>query len=899
MKTIYLLLLSVFLLHTPICNAQDIIRTSFEEYTLGNVNKQDKWTVTKGNVSIIQGADYAHTSEKGLKFENTSSLQADHIAYASNQEGLSGDVYVDFWIKINSIATGAFSITGYDLTSNSRSFMLEFSADGKIKIYNGSSGSTTIKPTYTSNTWTRISYKISNEARICKFALNGSVYEDNLNFREIKSSATSLDYHSIRFMQSGNCDIALDDLYIGSTPINDIDFGATNPGEREEYSLNVIQPTNAIISISPEPTDGKYAEGTKITANIAVNDLCKYRFKNWTNDISGTSLPITFTINKDMTIGADIVENPETSTTLKVSNYAELKSALESMAPGDIIELQDGVYSGNGLTVSRSGCNERPIIIKAKNKGKAKIEGKLYFTLRNVEYLTFEGLNFNLEPVSSIFKLEGCNNIRITQNEFRMKKLTDGQTSKWILIGDVWENVVCNSHHNRIDHNLFDGKYDGGAWVVIDGAHGTKPGDISKYDLIDHNHFRNNTPRADNEKETIRIGVSDLTPCSAYCTVEYNLFENCDGDPEIVSVKSCDNIVRGNTFRSCLGTVCLRQGSRNTVDGNYFFGEGKTVDGNGCGGIRVYGKDHKIINNYFEGLTGEKWDAACTITNGDAANTSTSWSAHFVPENVTFAFNTFVNNKSDIEIGFTNNDNYGKRPVNCTIANNVYIQNENPIIKAYSTQALSGINFSNNIMFSTGNASIGASLTETQARNIDPLFVKTNCRTHGSDCNNLLPYEVYKPTANSPTIDASSGNYTDVLYDFEGQLRTGTRDIGADEYNNSHISNGVLGAEHVGPNATEFKLNIVTGIGNSNDNESSVPDLYVDNKEVHISFPSSGEKTTLTIYDMRGIAIKTVKMNTTDGINMVTIPLHGHIQGIYFIKILNQNYKATRKFVLN
>ncbi|MEO0875758.1 MAG: chondroitinase-B domain-containing protein, partial [Bacteroidota bacterium] len=47
---------------------------------------------------------------------------------------------------------------------------------------------------------------------------------------------------------------------------------------------------------------------------------------------------------------------------------------------------------------------------------------------------------------------------------------------------------------------------------------------------------------------------------SGYTIVEHNLFEDCDGDPEIVSVKSCDNIIRHNTFLASYGTLSLRHG---------------------------------------------------------------------------------------------------------------------------------------------------------------------------------------------------------------------------------------------------------------------------------------------------------------------------------------------------
>ncbi|NDW09664.1 chondroitinase-B domain-containing protein [Dysgonomonas sp. 520] len=898
MKNIFTIL-TIILLPCLFCNAQDILlNTSFEDYSTGNIDKQNKWSVTKGSATIVQDQSYSHTETNGIKYTSASGAQMDHIAYTKAETGLTGEVYVDFWIKINSISTGALSITGYDLGSkDSRSFMIEFSADGKIKVYSGSSGSSTIKPTYTLGQWNRISFKQNNTTKTYQFALNGNAYTDALPFREVRQEP--IDYHSIRFLQSsGTFDVAIDDIYIGSNPISDIDFQGGDPGDTKQYTLSINQPQNATISISPEPVDGKYTEGTKVTASVTISDLCKYRFNKWTGDLSATSYPTTFTMTKNMTIGADVSEIPAEGTVRNVKTYAELKNALSAMNPGDIIELEDGTYSGNGLTVTQTGCETRPIIIRAKNIGQARLTGKLNFTLRNISHVTFEGLIFDLDALSTIFKMEGCSYVRITKNEFRMKKESDGQTSKWITIGDVWDNAVCRSHHNRIDHNLFDGKYDGGAWVVIDGAHGTSPGDISKYDVIDHNHFRNNTPRVANEKETIRVGVTDLTPTSAYCTIEYNLFENCDGDPEVVSIKSCDNLVRGNTFRGCLGTVCLRQGSRNTVDGNYFFGDAKEVDGNGCGGVRVYGIDHKIINNYFEGLTGEKWDAACTITNGDVSNPSSSWSSHNIPENVVFAFNTYINNKSDIEIGFNNEGKYGKVPKNCLITNNIYINNENPIVKVHNASSLAGVSFSNNIMYATENGSIGTSLNDAQAKQIDPGLIKTNCKNPGEDCNNLLPYNTYKLDRYSPAIDAATLNSDYSTLDFEGQPRKGNKDIGADERSDEAISNGILGIEHVGPHAIDFELTFTSGI-DTNKSSSQVIDCQVINKTLSINFfNKNNANTTIKISNLNGTIIKSFSAYSYSGLNNITIPLQEQPAGVYLLIINNKEYEASRKFIL-
>ena len=74
-----------------------------------------------------------------------------------------------------------------------------------------------------------------------------------------------------------------------------------------------------------------------------------------------------------------------------------------------------------------------------------------------------------------------------------------------------------------------------------------------------------------------------------------------------------------------------------------------------------------------------------TITNGDADySSSTSWSKHFRPRNAVIAFNTFVNNLHNIEIGYTNNGNYTKAPSNNSIANNIVQGSVNELIHIYT-----------------------------------------------------------------------------------------------------------------------------------------------------------------------------------------------------------------------
>ena len=403
---------------------------------------------------------------------------------------------------------------------------------------------------------------------------------------------------------------------------------------------------------------------------------------------------------------------------VRVLNTAkQVIEAAKAAVPGDTIILADGNYQLSWLKIQNvAGTPEQPIVLAAQNLLGARIIGSGCITLENSSYIEFCGLDFDMSATSSFFKLQGAQHIRITRNRFQMTVDKEGQTSKWILVGDIWEDNTSSSGYNRIDHNLFLNKADGGALIVIDGAHGD-PGGISVHDQIDHNIFRVNSPRVSNEKETVRVGVSDLSMDSSYTVIEHNLFEDCDGDPEVVSIKSCCNIVRNNTFCRCLGTLCLRHGFCNTAEGNIFLGESKTAiyEGEtiGCGGIRIYGKGHTITNNYMENLTGSKWDPGIALTNGDASNSISTSSKHFLPENVVIAGNSFVRCASTLEVGFTNNDKYTKKPKSCRFENNVIIAEEQPITM-HTEMGSSNVVFSGNKLYLANDVSAGITYTSSQ-----------------------------------------------------------------------------------------------------------------------------------------------------------------------------------------
>jgi len=476
----------------------------------------------------------------------------------------------------------------------------------------------------------------------------------------------------------------------------------------------------------------------------------------------------------------------------------DLQDAVNAANPGDVFVVSNGSYNDFEASFEANGTVENPIIIKAETIGGVTLTGESHFVFEKSSHVIFEGFIFDGEGDDTLIKLVGSNNIRITRNVFELKTT---ESIKWVYIGGIYNDYTFQfqSHNNRIDHNVFQNKTTPGHYITIDGTSNEDESDSrqSQYDRIDHNHFKNNSPRAANEQESIRIGWSQMSMSSGYTIVEHNLFEDCDGDPEIVSVKSSDNIIRHNTFLRSYGTLSLRHGNRNRVEGNYFFGGDKA---NGTfetstiytGGIRIYGTDHVIVNNYMEGLKGTRWDAPIALTQGDAIDGSSSdFTKHFRAERVAIVYNTLVNNTYGIEIGFDNDGDYSKELKDITIANNIVTGSENDLVRYIDGNDQSGeITWSNNIMYPAGDANMvsgGSTFSEAEVSNTDP-----NLTNDGT---------IWRSTDASPTIE--SGSSLNITQDIDGQTRPEISTAGADHFSTESVRFDPLTSEDVGPNAYE------------------------------------------------------------------------------------------------
>ena len=451
--------------------------------------------------------------------------------------------------------------------------------------------------------------------------------------------------------------------------------------------------------------------------------------------------------------------------------------AIAAAIPGDHIILANGVYdtadwleshSANTLLISATGTEEAPILVTAKSMGNSEIKGPAGFRVSDASYVIIQGFKFTHSQDNSgtsgdmAIQCENCKHVRFTRNYFSLTTSTNVQ-SDWLGITSM------ESTDNRIDHNTFANKATNGNFVLILGSND----DVSRHNRIDHNYFLNQLNPGGNGGECLRIGNSGLALKNAYSTVEFNLFEKCNGDMESVTVKSSGNIIRSNTFRDNHGSLTLRHGNNNTVEGNFFlYGEN---------GIRIYGHDHKIINNYFEGNYGSNNLNTLVVGSGTIMEDLTySNSEYSQPQNIVVAYNTFVKNKSNIVIGEIPRP---LQPRNITISNNIILGDFGTLVEYKGGQDTV---WEDNILW--GLADKG-SMPSNGYTSSDPALEL------GSD-------GVYRPQNISPAIDkAGSDAFPYVTKDIDGQTRSGMKDIGADEFSTEPVLVYPLLRSDVGPSS--------------------------------------------------------------------------------------------------
>lgn len=352
-----------------------------------------------------------------------------------------------------------------------------------------------------------------------------------------------------------------------------------------------------------------------------------------------------------------------------ISPETDLNAVMKRVSAGDELVLQDGTWQDADLTFDTiPGTTVAPVHIRAQSPGQVVFQGKTRFRFSGSHVLVSGFVFRNPQGVSDVVELRThserlASQCRFTDCVFEETEASDaGQESRWLSVYGT---------RNRIDHCYFVGKKNRGTTVVV-----WVTDEIGKH-RIDHNHFGHRPELGKNGGETLRIGTSEVSEETSGTIVEDNYFYRCDGEAEIVSNKSCENIYRYNLFDECSGTLTLRHGHRCLVDSNVFLGRQQ----NGTGGVRIIGDSHVVTNNYFEGLRGNEERAALCMMNGIPDSPLHQYSP---VRNAVVSHNSFVDCKVSIEIGVGAGNKQSAAPTDCRVTHNVFLPDKWEIARLHA-----------------------------------------------------------------------------------------------------------------------------------------------------------------------------------------------------------------------
>lgn len=366
-----------------------------------------------------------------------------------------------------------------------------------------------------------------------------------------------------------------------------------------------------------------------------------------------------------------------------IRTQEEFNQKIADAKAGDSFILADGVWHDFEILFTGEGTKDKPIKLTAETKGKVILSGQSNLKLAG-EYLIVSGLVFKngFTPTKEVISFRRtkdhvANHSRVTE------VVIDDYNQPERQEVDFW--VMMYGKHNRFDHNHLVNKRNKGVTMAV---RLNTEASQENHHRIDHNYFGPRQILGSNGGETLRIGTSHYSLTDSHSIVENNYFDRCDGELEIISVKSGRNIVRNNSFHKSRGTLTMRHGNNNIIENNVFFGEGADH----TGGIRVINEGQIIRNNYMEGLTGVRFGGALVVMNGVPNSPINRY--HQVKNAV--VSNHSLINSDNIQLGAGSDAERSAVPIDSEFAGNLIFNAEpRDIFTVYDD--MSGIAFKDNL----------------------------------------------------------------------------------------------------------------------------------------------------------------------------------------------------------
>ena len=420
--------------------------------------------------------------------------------------------------------------------------------------------------------------------------------------------------------------------------------------------------------------------------NVSIADISK-KNRGECNDSgceSMRNMKAVLSLAATLLLSACAAQSNADAANVFVSDQAEYFEAVKNAQAGDVITLKNGEWKDFEILLTGEGREDAPITLTAETKGEVIITGESNLRLGG-EYLHVTGLVFKdgYTPTKEVIAFRKnksllANNSRVSEvviDNFNQPQR--GEPSFWVMM---------YGKNNRFDHNHLVGKRNAGVTMAV---RLNSEESLENRHLIDHNYFGPRSILGSNGGETLRIGTSHHSRKDSFTRVENNYFDRADGELEIISNKSGRNEFIGNTFYKSRGTLTMRHGNNNLVEGNVFFGE----NADHTGGIRVINAGQTIRNNYMEGLKGTRFGGALVVMNGVPNGPINRYDPVINAEIVN---NTLVDS-DNIQLGAGSDEERSGVPEDSRMADNLIVNSDGrDVFTVYDD--MSGIEFENNIL---------------------------------------------------------------------------------------------------------------------------------------------------------------------------------------------------------
>lgn len=446
----------------------------------------------------------------------------------------------------------------------------------------------------------------------------------------------------------------------------------------------------------------------------------------------------------------------------KAGNISQLNQALKSLVAGDSVIVANGNWTDVQIIFKGNGEEGKYIYLLAETPGKVILNGKSCLNLSgNRLYVSGFVFKNGYSPKGAVIDFR-TNSTTYAYNSVVTNCVIDKFNKP---VKDSVDHWICLwGKKNRVENCYIAGKTNAGTTLVV------WPNDsnsIHNGHIIYRNYFGPRPVLGTNGGESIRIGTSQVCHLSSGTIVDGNYFEHCNGEIEIISNKSGDNILVNNTFFECEGSLVLRHGNNALVAGNWFIGNGKP----NTGGIRVINEGHKIYNNFFYKLTGTGFRSPLAIMN---AIPDSPPSGYAPVRNVIIANNTYYDCSTPWAfcVGVEQRNRI-VRPEGVLLLNNlVYCPNLAELAKSYDKT--DGISLDNNLLISkngtsNGIGTIAGEVSQAKFNNLDIVYCSVKSKR--------IPF---------------------VKYDIFGQLR-GESFIGAFQNKGDNPTLEIAGSQNCGP----------------------------------------------------------------------------------------------------